>query len=70
MFRDEIQARKGPLTLPRSYVYATQFPPLNVFGQFAMTKNVRPSYYEIDASHSPNVTAPEAPMALLEKDSG
>ena len=56
--------------MPRSYVYATQFPPLNVFGQFAMTKNVRPSYYEIDASHSPNVTAPEAPMALLEKDGG
>ena len=25
------------------------------------------SYYEIDASHSPNVTAPEALMALLEK---
>ena len=24
-------------------------------------------YYEIDASHSPNVTAPEALMALLEK---
>ena len=25
------------------------------------------SYYEIDASHSPNVTAPEALMALLQK---
>jgi hypothetical protein len=24
-------------------------------------------YYEIDASHSPNVTAPEALMALLQK---
>ena len=57
--------------MPRSHGYATQFPPLNVFGQFAkMTKNVRPSYYEIDASHSPNMTAPEAPMALLEKDRG
>jgi hypothetical protein len=25
------------------------------------------SYHEIDASHSPNVTAPEALMALLQK---
>jgi hypothetical protein len=25
------------------------------------------SYYEIDASHSPNVTAPEALMVLLQK---
>jgi hypothetical protein len=33
-----------------------------------MTKN-DPAwrYYEIDASHSPNVTAPEALMALLQK---
>ncbi len=54
------------LTLPRSYIYATRITPADTFGPFAkMTKN-DPAwrYYEIDASHAPNVTAP---MALLEK---
>jgi hypothetical protein len=33
-----------------------------------MTKgNPAWDYHEIDASHSPNVTAPEALMALLQK---
>ena len=59
----------APLTLPRSYIYATRITPADTFGPFAgMTKN-NPAwrYYEIDASHSPNVTAPEALMALLQK---
>jgi pimeloyl-ACP methyl ester carboxylesterase len=59
----------APLTLPRSYIYATRITPADTFGPFAkMTKN-DPAwrYYEIDASHSPNVTAPEALMAMLEK---
>jgi pimeloyl-ACP methyl ester carboxylesterase len=59
----------GPLTLPRSYIYATRITPADTFGPFAkMTKNDSAwRYDEIDASHSPNVTAPEALMALLEK---
>ena len=68
-FETKLKLENGPLTLPRHYIYATRFPPVNVFGQFAkMTKN-DPAwrYHEIDASHSPNVTAPEALMALLEK---
>lgn len=62
----------APLTLPRSYIYATRITPADTFGPFAkMTKN-DPAwrYYEIDASHSPNVTAPEALMAMLEKIAG
>jgi hypothetical protein len=68
-FETKLKLEKGPLTLPRSYVYATRFPPVNVFGQFAkMAKSDSAwRYFEIDASHSPNVTAPEALMALLEK---
>jgi hypothetical protein len=60
---------QGPLTLPRSYIYATRITPADTFGPFArMTKSDSAwSYYEIDASHSPNVTAPEALMALLQK---
>jgi len=59
----------APLTLPRSYVYATRAAPSDTFGQFARKTRNDPAwrYYEIDASHSPNVTAPEALLALLEK---
>ena len=59
----------APLTLPRSYIYATRITPADTFGPFAkMTRN-DPAwrYDEIDASHSPNVTAPDALMTLLEK---
>ena len=40
-------------------------------GRFAKMTKADPawSYYEIDASHSPNVTAPDALMALLQKSS-
>ena len=59
----------APLTLPRSYIYATRAAPSDTFGQFARKTKNDPDwhYHEIDASHSPNVTAPEALMALLEK---
>ena len=57
--------RQNRSTLPRSYIYATRITPADTFGPFfaAMTKD--PSrrwryYHEIDASHSPNVTAPDA----------
>jgi pimeloyl-ACP methyl ester carboxylesterase len=59
----------APLTLPRSYIYATRITPADTFGRFAKMTKSDPawSYYEIDASHAPNVTAPEALMALLQK---
>jgi pimeloyl-ACP methyl ester carboxylesterase len=59
----------APLTLPRSYIYATRAAPSDTFGQFARKTRNDPAwrYFEIDASHSPNVTAPEALLALLEK---
>ena len=62
----------APLTLPRDYIYATRVTPADTFGPFAkMTRN-DPAwrYHEIDASHSPNVTAPEALMAMLAKIAG
>jgi len=57
------------LTLPRSYIYATRNTPADTFGPFAKRARSEPGWrcYEIDASHSPNVTAPEELMALLEK---
>ena len=68
-FEAKLKLQNGALTLPRSYIYATRITPADTFRQFAnMTKN-DPGwrYLEIDASHSPNVTAPDALMAMLEK---
>ena len=68
-FETKLKLQGGPLTLPRSYIYATRITPADTFGPFAKMTKSDPawSYYEIDASHSPNVTAPEALMALLQK---
>jgi hypothetical protein len=54
--------------MPRSYIYATRITPADTFGPFAARAKSEPGwrYFEIDASHSPNVTAPETLMALLE----
>ena len=61
--------RNVALTLPRTYIYATRITPADTFGPFARQPKNDPAwnYYEIDASHSPNVTAPDALMAMLEK---
>ena len=55
--------------MPRSYIYATRVTPADTFGPFAARAKTEPGwdYHEIDASHSPNVTAPEALMELLAK---
>ena len=68
-FEAKLSLKGGPLTLPRSYIYATRITPADTFGPFARETKNDPAwkYYEIDASHSPNVTAPEALMALLVK---
>jgi pimeloyl-ACP methyl ester carboxylesterase len=66
-FDQALRLRGGPLTLPRAYIYCAR----NKQGPF------RPFYerakkegwptYEIDASHSPNVTAPELLAETIEK---
>jgi pimeloyl-ACP methyl ester carboxylesterase len=68
-FDTNLKLQGGKLTLPRSYIYATRITQADTFGQFARRTKSEAGwrYYEIDASHSPNVTAPEALMALLEK---
>jgi pimeloyl-ACP methyl ester carboxylesterase len=56
-------------TLPRSYIYCTRTPPADTFRPFATRAKAEAGwrYYEIDASHSPHVTAPEALAGLLER---
>lgn len=68
-FETALALQGGALTLPRSYIYATRIAPADTFGRFAKQTRNDPGwhYHEIDASHSPNVTAPEALMALLQK---
>ena len=53
--------------LPRSYVYCKRAAPGDVFRQFAERAQREPGWrlFELDASHSPNVTAPEALADLL-----
>ena len=55
--------------MPRSYIYATRITPADTFGPFAQRARSEPGwdYHEIDASHSPAVTAPEALMGILQK---
>ncbi len=55
--------------VPRSYIYCTRTTPEDRFGPFARrAKSERGwTYFEIDASHSPNVTAPEALVRLFEQ---
>lgn len=68
-FEMKLKMRGGKLTLPRSYIYASRITPADTFGPFAKRARREPgwSYYEIDASHSPNVTAPESLSELLHK---
>jgi pimeloyl-ACP methyl ester carboxylesterase len=65
----KLKLQGGELTLPRSYIYATRIAPADTFGPFARRARSEPGwrYHEIDASHAPNVTAPETLMALLQK---
>jgi pimeloyl-ACP methyl ester carboxylesterase len=68
-FEMKLKLHGGTLTLSRSYVYATRASPVDAFGPFAARARSEPRWrcYEIDASHSPHVTAPETLMALLQR---
>jgi pimeloyl-ACP methyl ester carboxylesterase len=54
---------------PRSYIYCTRLGPGDPFGQFAKRFRADPAwqFFDLDASHSPNVTAPEALVRLLDR---
>jgi pimeloyl-ACP methyl ester carboxylesterase len=67
-YEQKIHFHNGPLTLPRTFIYAKKPNPGDPFRPF-MEKGKREGWkiYEIDASHSPHVTAPEALMRILEE---
>lgn len=65
-FTTPVHLRNGDTKLPRSYIYCKRTTPDDTFGQFAArAKKEGWTYREIDASHSPNVTAPDALSKLL-----
>jgi len=66
-FETKLKLHSGELRLPRSYIYARRISPADPFGQFARRARTEPGwrYFEMDASHSPAVTAPEALVELL-----
>jgi hypothetical protein len=68
-FETRLRLRGGRLTLPRSYIYATRVSPADAFGPFAARAKAEPGwrYDEVDASHSPHITAPEVLMGMLQE---
>jgi pimeloyl-ACP methyl ester carboxylesterase len=68
-FETPLRLRNGDTKIPRAYIYCKRTTPDDTFRQFA-TRAQREgwSYHEIDASHSPHVTAPEALTALLQRE--
>jgi len=63
----KLKLEHGEPSMPRSYIYCKRIPPGDVFGQFAKRAKSEEGwrYFELDASHAPNVTAPEALMKVL-----
>jgi pimeloyl-ACP methyl ester carboxylesterase len=65
-FETPVRLQRGDTKLPRAYIYCKRSTPEDTFRQFA-DRAVREKwdYREIDASHSPHITAPGALFALL-----
>ncbi len=66
-FAQKLRLRNGPRAMKRSYIYCAKKPPGDVFMQFAsrFKTDATWKYYELNASHSPNITAPEDLAAIL-----
>jgi pimeloyl-ACP methyl ester carboxylesterase len=58
--------------LPKTYIYCMRTGPVDIFRPFAQGARSQPGwrYLEIDASHSPHVTAPEELASLLDRIAG
>jgi len=68
-FETPLRLSAADIALPRSYIYCKRIAPGDPFRPFAERAKSEAGwrYYEIDASHSAHVTAPEALAALLQK---
>ena len=66
---DQPVGLQGELTVPRVYIQCMRYATHGPFSQFAERARSHKGWksYELDASHSPNVTAPEALMKVLQQ---
>ncbi|MBS4083893.1 MAG: alpha/beta hydrolase [Rhizobiales bacterium] len=66
-FQEPLILDNGEPEVPRSYIYAQRHIPGDPFRQFFVrAKNEGWQVFEMDASHSPHITAPEALMEILD----
>ncbi len=66
-FETPLRLRHGDTKVPRSYVYCRKTSAGDPFRAFAeRAKLERWDYHELDCSHSPHITAPDALLALLD----
>jgi pimeloyl-ACP methyl ester carboxylesterase len=68
-FEQPLRLGNGESKLPRSYIYCTRVAPGDNFRRFAERAKAGRGwrYYELDASHSPHITAPDALASLLNR---
>jgi pimeloyl-ACP methyl ester carboxylesterase len=68
-FETPLRLTAGTPSPPRSYIYCKRIGPTDVFRQFAERAQRESGWrhFEIDASHNPHITAPQALLALLER---
>ena len=67
-FVQKLRLQQGPLTLPRHYIYFTRHPPDDRFRPFyERAKREGWGAHEIDASHNPHITCPQALTDLLDR---
>jgi pimeloyl-ACP methyl ester carboxylesterase len=66
-FMQPLKLLNGPLQLPRSYIYCARKVGPDAFAQFRRLRDdPQWRYVEMDASHSPNVTAPAELVEILQ----
>ena len=66
-FEQKLRLRHGELTLPRHYIYCQRCRPDDGFRRFLeRARREGWGHYEIDASHNPHITAPDALATLLD----
>jgi pimeloyl-ACP methyl ester carboxylesterase len=66
-FEAKLRLENGPLTLPRHYIYCQRIPAGDPFGSsYQRARRGGWGLHEIDASHNPHITAPEALMSVLD----
>ncbi len=67
-FQEPLLLANGEPQMPRTYIYAQRHNPGDPFRVFAeRARREGWQYFEMDASHSPHVTAPEALAELLDR---